>query len=96
MPVTPKELLALVNNHEDSSSVISGNTEDSRGPHIGDLHVGYFGDVLENKRNNVLRIGFQNIGGFPTNKSKIKEDNIRIGLTMWEFDIFSCAETNLD
>jgi len=52
--------------------------------------------VLENKRNNVLRIGFQNIGGFPTNKSKIKEDNIRIGLTKWEFDIFSCAETNLD
>jgi hypothetical protein len=75
--------------------VISGNTEDSGGSHIGDLHVGYFGDVIENKRNNVLRIGFQNIGGLPTNKSKIKEDNIRIGLSKWEFDIFGCAETKI-
>jgi len=76
--------------------VVSGDTEDSKGPHIGDLHVGIFGDVMENKRNNVLRIGFQNVGGFPINKSKIKEDNIRIGLTKWEFDIFGCAKMNLD
>jgi len=76
--------------------VISGSTEDSGGPHIGDLHAGYFGDEIENKRNNILRIGFQNIGGFPSSKRKIKEDNIRMGLSKWEFDIFGCAETNLD
>jgi hypothetical protein len=86
----------MVNSHDDSSSSASGNTEDSRGPHQGDLFVGNFGDVIKNKQNNTLRIGFQNVGGFPINKGKIKEDNIRIGLTKWDFDIFGCAEVNLD
>jgi len=86
----------MVNRHDDSSLSASGNTEDSRGPPTGDLYVGIFGDVIENKRNNTLRIGFQNVGGFPSQKGKIKEDNIRIGLTKWEFDIFGCVETNLD
>jgi len=48
------------------------------------------------KKKNTLRIGFQNVGGFPTQKGKFKEDNIRLGLQKWEFDIFGMAETNLD
>jgi len=96
MPAAPLESLATVNTLDDSSSAASGNTEDSRGPHIGDLYTGCFGDVITNKSNNTLRIGFQNVGGFPIIKGKIIEDNIRMGLTKWEFDIFGCAETNLD
>jgi hypothetical protein len=96
MPAAPSELLATVNTLDVSSSAASGNTEDSRGPHIGDLYTGCFGDVITNKSSNTLRIGFQNVGGFPINKGKIKEDNTRMGLTKWEFDIFGCAETNLD
>jgi len=86
----------MVNRHDDSSLSASGNTEDSRGPPTGALYVGIFGDVIENKCNNTLRIGFQNVRGFPIHKGKIKEDNIRMGLTKWEFNIFGCVETNLD
>jgi hypothetical protein len=43
----------------------------------------------------ILRIGFQNIGGFPINKGKYKEGVIRRGITKWKFDIFGCAETNI-
>jgi hypothetical protein len=86
----------MVNRQDDSSSSASGSTEDSRGPLNGDLFTGCFGGVIECKRNNTPKIGFQNVGGFPCNKGKIKEDNIRMGLTKWDFDIFGCAETNLD
>jgi hypothetical protein len=51
----------MVNRHDDSSLSASGNTEDSRGPPTGALYVGIFGDVIENKCNNTLRIGFQNV-----------------------------------
>jgi len=43
-----------------------------------------------------LRIGFQNIGGFPIQKGKYKERIIKTGITKWEFDVFGCAETNVD
>ena len=54
------------------------------------------GITKKNKQKNILRIGFQNIGGFPVKKSKIKEDIIRQGLIKWDFDIFGAVETNLD
>ena len=44
----------------------------------------------------IVRIGFQNIGGFPVNKNKHKEDIMRQGLMKWDFDVFGVAETNLD
>jgi hypothetical protein len=44
----------------------------------------------------MLRIGFQNVGGFTLNKNKHKDDTIRHGIKKWEFDIFGVAETNID
>jgi hypothetical protein len=55
-----------------------------------------FGDNIKLKKTDTIRIGFQNIGGFPMNKSKDKEGIIRQGLTKWDFDMFGCAETNVD
>jgi hypothetical protein len=55
-----------------------------------------FGSTIPLKQPNVLCVGFQNIGGFPLDKTKQKEDIIRSGITSWSFDIFGVAETNLD
>jgi hypothetical protein len=55
-----------------------------------------FGDDIPLKPKKTLRIGFQNIGGFPVQQSDIKNDYIRIGISNWDFDIFGIAETNLD
>lgn len=65
-------------------------------PQSGDLYVGHFGDVITSKNKQTLRIGFQNVGGFPAQRGKLKEDNIKIGLNKWEFDVFGFSETNLD
>jgi hypothetical protein len=87
----------MVNSNKDSSSESSGSSEDSTGePQPGDLYVGPFGDVIACKLRNVLRIGFQNVGGFPVQRGKIKEDIIRLGLNKYEFDFFGFVETNLD
>jgi hypothetical protein len=40
-----------------------------------------FGDNITIKGKNTLRIAFQNIGGFPSQRSDIKDDHIRIGLS---------------
>jgi hypothetical protein len=59
----------MVNSNKDSSSESSGSSEDSTGePQSGDLYVGPFGDVIACKLRNVLRIGFQNVGGFPAQR----------------------------
>jgi hypothetical protein len=55
-----------------------------------------FGDNLTLKKSNCLRNGFQNIGDFPREKNKLKEGNIKVGLSTWDFDIFGIAETNTD
>jgi hypothetical protein len=55
-----------------------------------------FGSQITLKQLNMLRVGFQNIGGFPLDKTKQKDDIIRMGITSWSFDIFGVAETNLD
>jgi hypothetical protein len=44
----------------------------------------------------VLRIAFQNIGGFPLCKNKLKDDALRCGISTYEFDVFGIAETSLD
>jgi hypothetical protein len=59
-------------------------------------HEDTFGDIITKKGNNVLRIGFQNIGGFPIDRGKHKERIIRKGITKWESDVFGIAETNID
>jgi hypothetical protein len=48
----------------------------------------HFGDKITKKSNNTLRIGFQNIGGIPTQKNKHKDDIIRLGIGKLEFDIW--------
>jgi hypothetical protein len=73
-------LLAMVNDNTDAVSESSRDSEDSRDLLTGDLHTGNFGDSIYVKTNNTLRIGFQNVGGFPTQTGKIKEDNIRLGV----------------
>jgi hypothetical protein len=95
-PVTPWELLAMVNSHSDSSSESSRDSEETGALQKGDLYAGHFGDNIYVKQKNTLRIGFQNVGGFPTQRGKLKEDNIRQGVTRWDFDIFGMEETNLD
>ena len=97
MPAAPLELLAMANSDKDSSSDSCGRSEDSRGdPHVGDVYIGTFGDVINCKSQQTLRIGFQNVGGLPAQRVKIKEDIIRLGLNKYEFDIFGMAEINLD
>ena len=94
--MTPQESLARVNNPLDESSDSSRASEDLGDLQTGDLYVGSFGDWIDVKEKNILRVGFQNIGGFPTQRGKLKEDSIRQGLTRWDFDVFGMAEINLD
>jgi hypothetical protein len=86
----------MVNDNTDAVSESSRDSDDSRDLLIGDLHTGNFGDSIYVKTNNTLRIGFQNVGGFPTQTGKIKEDNIRLGVQKWEFDVFGMVEVNLE
>lgn len=55
-----------------------------------------FGDSITKKGNNILRIGFQNIGGLPTHAGMIKDEILRRGISKYDFDIFGLAETNVD
>jgi hypothetical protein len=50
----------------EESSDSSRASEDFGYLHKGDLFAGYFGDYIDVKKENTLRLGFQNIGGFPT------------------------------
>jgi hypothetical protein len=72
--------LARVNDHligeEDGSLLLPLKQEITRLQHSD-----CFGDNIPFKPKHTLWIGFQNIGGFPTHTSDIKEDYIRIGLT---------------
>jgi hypothetical protein len=84
MPAAPLELLAMVNKDKDSSSDSCGRFEDSREePHVGDVYVGTLGDVINCKSKQTLRIGFQNVGGLPAQRGKIKEDIIMTS-SVWQ------------
>jgi len=96
MPVAPWESLAIVSNNSDLSLVSSRATEESRDLQSGDSFVGNFGDNVTMKKDNSLRIGFQNVGGLPARRGKIKDDAFRYALFKWDFDIFRVAETNVD
>jgi hypothetical protein len=48
------------------------------------------------KMNDSLRLGFQNIGGFPESSSHPKNDLLRSFVLKNEFDIFGLAETNVN
>jgi hypothetical protein len=63
---------------------------------LGDSYVGKCGDEVKTKQETTLRIGFQNVGGFPAKRGQFKEDIIQQGLIKWEFNIFGMAEMNLD
>jgi hypothetical protein len=60
----------------------------TRGSQAGEiLHIendDIFGDNIKIKKPNSLRIGFQNIGGFPLLRNKYKNDIIRSGITQWD------------
>ena len=68
-------------------SIVSWHAEE------GDEH---FGQVIPKKGSNILRIAFQNIGGFSPQANTIKDDTIRNGISTYEFDIMGLAETNTD
>jgi hypothetical protein len=91
--VAPQESLATNNNETDSSS--DNSESEDLGDLLGDSYVDHLGDEMCVKNNNTLRIGFQNVGGFPTSPGKLKEDNTRLGLQKWDFDIFGVAEVRM-
>jgi hypothetical protein len=95
-PAEPKVLLALV---VDSTEVlpspilgeaVAGETQDKCN------YEEKFGDRIIKKKSDVLRIAFQNIGGFPLFKNKLKDDALRCGISTYEFDVFGIAKTNTD
>ena len=53
-----------------------------------------WGDALRTKPEHTLRIGLQNIGGFPHYTTNIKNRQIRAAISGGEFDIFALTETN--
>ena len=55
-----------------------------------------FGDVLTKKKDNILRIGFTNIGGLPTSSLKPKDDLLWQGINAMELDICGLAKLNTD
>ncbi len=98
-PAAPTELLALVNNPSKApSGSHQRHGEGDKDSWTGDSgdYGDIFGDYITKKGKNTLRIGFQNIGGFPIDRGKHKEGIIRKGLTKWEFDVFGFVETNVD
>ncbi len=56
----------------------------------------YWGDDIAKKPAHILRLGFQNIGGFSFSSGSNKDDKIRHGINLWEFDIVGLAELNID
>jgi hypothetical protein len=94
-PAVPKELLALVPEYSRDSPTNQG-VEESWGTRQSLNGSDFFGDSMKKKNKNILRVGFQNTGGWTLKRHKIKDDLIRRGITKYEFDIFGFAETNID
>jgi hypothetical protein len=94
IPATLKGLLDLVNKqkeatgdgHRDHHSIGSGGSRKEDYWSIKNQDI--FGNMITKKDPNILRVGFQNIGGFSTELNKLKDDIIRCGMITWEFDIF--------
>jgi hypothetical protein len=62
----------------------------------GKVQEGGFGDCIEKKDKDVVRIGFLNVGGLSPQNNTFKEEALRIGITSYEFDVFGMAEMNVD
>jgi hypothetical protein len=43
------------------------------------------------KSNNILRIGFQNIGGLPATRNKPKDSLLQRGIESYQFDMMGMA-----
>jgi len=71
-------------------------TEDSEGNQDFDTDYDTFGDTITKKEDNILRIGFLNVGGLKDKNSNYNDDLLRTWLTCYEFNIFGLGETNLD
>lgn len=55
-----------------------------------------FGDEIERKGKNILRIGFQNVGGLSAQRNTAKDDMLRVGIGKYDFDIFGLSELNVN
>jgi hypothetical protein len=55
-----------------------------------------FGDNICVKKKIVLRCGFLIIGGLSTQGNSLKDDLLRKGINIYNFDVFGVAETNVD
>jgi hypothetical protein len=63
---------------------------------MGENEDDYVGDPLHKKHANILRIGFQNVGGVSSARNKLKDDILRCGIDKYDFDIFGIAEVNVN
>jgi hypothetical protein len=87
--VTPWESPGRVPNQEKrTSSARQLNEDPIIRPGDWESRSDYFGDCIKQKDSQVLRIGFQNIGGYPRERNKVKEEILRVGMTTWSFDIY--------
>jgi hypothetical protein len=95
-----RELLALVN--KDALPPASLKAE----PQAGGSHTSaslqiwddsdHWGDTISKKNPDTLRLGFQNIGGITVSSNSQKDDILRFGINLYEFDTFGMAELNVD
>jgi hypothetical protein len=71
--VTLRELLARVNTEKSSPSGNQQHSDGGRKSWIGENkdYGDFFGDFITKKKKCLLRIGIQNIGGFPVNRKNI-------------------------
>ena len=76
LPAIPLGSLALVNDHEVASSDSSLSNEDVGVRQSNTSYYEDFGDNISIKKENTLRVGFQNIGGFLKSRTKFKEEII--------------------
>jgi hypothetical protein len=93
------ELLARANATGDSPPPGEGDNRDLANHLIGESvwdSSDLFGDNITKKKENKLRIGYQNIGGLSFNSESVKDDIIRQGINTFEFDIFGMSETNIE
>jgi hypothetical protein len=100
VPAVPRKegLLVRVNVTDNRPLASQEDTTDPQGYSASEAvwdERDLFGDTIYKKQNQILRIGYQNIGGLPFSANSIKDDIIRQGINAWEFDIFGLSETNV-
>jgi len=86
-------LLARVPKPRTESSVPLATEDPGKDQHV---MCETFGDNICKKEKDKLRIGFLNIGGLSVQQDNFKDEELRKGISTWEFDIFGIAETNID